>query len=45
MKNLGHPSIITFVDWCNKLGIKPCDERSVACYQNFVKAAKKGGVI
>lgn len=34
-------TIIAFVEFCEKLGIKPCDARSVACYTNFTKAAKK----
>jgi len=34
-------TIIAFVEFCEKLGIKPCDARSVACYYNFTKATKK----
>ena len=33
-------SIIEYVEWCKKLGLKPSDERSLASYTNFKKAAK-----
>ena len=33
-------SIIEYVKWCKRLGLKPSDERNLANYTNFKKVAK-----